>query len=158
MQVSKDGIKTSTNRPSIFRICFVRETWESQTREYIEKLGLQCQLADTNFLFPAQHRQWECGPLLQYLREVSELGQLSGSSHASAQWRETLQMQCVPSDFHYQWQHAQVSLRFQTQLFAFCYQEPRCVPKVEDFEWHARIDLVLTGDCIAQRLHDTAHI
>lgn len=108
-------------------------TLESQSRQYIEELGLQCQLADPNFLFPAQHRQWECGPLLQYLREVSELGQLSGSSHASAQWRETLQMQCVSSDFHYQWQHAQVSLGFQTKLFAFCCQEPRCVPKVEDF-------------------------
>lgn len=47
---------------------------------------------------------------MQYLWEVAELGQLPGSSHAGALWREALQVYSVWPVFHHQWEHAQVGV------------------------------------------------
>lgn len=45
---------------------------------------------------------------MQHLREVAELGQLPGPSHAGAFRREALQVHCVRPVFYHQWEHAQV--------------------------------------------------
>lgn len=60
---------------------------------------------------------------MQHLWEVAELCQLPGSSHAGALRRKALQVYCMWSVFHHQWEHAQVG-EMSLAWVADCTSEP----------------------------------